>query len=242
MTLKLQATLPASGIEWAASRNHIPCMAHVIQLELGAYMRSPSVKGRTKSSEDHEHDQQFGDNESLDIGNSQRLRKEGNARIYEVSAMRPGIARMIEKVRISTYFESPETDLHIAENACCIDYADTWSLKPVHWMSKSQSPDCSAMHYGCEHTLGLETGVAGAHLSIMRIHIQMVPQSEILWLPASLHTTWWMDHCDVHHGSFEAIPIVDPVDVKQAYSHIASRNHSLQWHTQSYGWRYASFG
>jgi len=85
-----------------------------------------------QSWEAHERDQQFGENESRDIGKSQRLRKEGNARINKVSAIRPGLAKIIEKVCISTCFESPETDLHIAENACCIDYADTWSAKPVH--------------------------------------------------------------------------------------------------------------
>jgi len=46
--------------------------------------------------------------------------------------MRPGLAKIIEKVCISTYFESAEADLDIAENACCIDYADTWLLKRVH--------------------------------------------------------------------------------------------------------------
>ena len=67
--------------------------------------------------------------------------------------MRPGLAKIIEKVRISTYYESAETDLHIAENACCIDYADTWMLKRVHWLSKSQSLDRITTHYGCEDTL-----------------------------------------------------------------------------------------
>jgi len=132
MTRELQSTLEASGIEWPALRNHIPCMAHVIQLALGAFMSTLGVKGRTKSWEAHECDQKFGENESTDIGKSQRLRKEGNARINKVLAMRPGLAKIIEKVRISTYFESAETDLHIAENACCIDYADTWSSKRVH--------------------------------------------------------------------------------------------------------------
>ena len=80
------------------------------------------------SREAPERDQQFGENESIDIGKSQRLRKEGNAWINEVSAMRPGLAEIIEKVRISRYFESPETDLHIGENACCMDHPDTWSL------------------------------------------------------------------------------------------------------------------
>jgi flagellar motor switch/type III secretory pathway protein FliN len=100
-------------------------MAHVIQLALGACLSSQGVKGRTKSWEAHERDQQFGENESIDIGKSQRLRKEGNTRVNTVSAMRPGLAKMIEKVRISIYFECAETDLQIAENAGCIDYADT---------------------------------------------------------------------------------------------------------------------
>jgi len=76
-------------------------MAHVIQLALGAFMSSLGVKGRTKSWEAHERDQHFGENESIDIGKSQRLRKEGNARINKVSAMKPGLAKIIEKVRIS---------------------------------------------------------------------------------------------------------------------------------------------
>jgi hypothetical protein len=64
-------------------------------------MSSLGVKGRTKSWEAHERDQQFGKNESIDIGKSQRLRKEGNARINKVLAMRLGLAKIIEKVRIS---------------------------------------------------------------------------------------------------------------------------------------------
>jgi len=59
------------------------------------------VKSRTKSWEAHERDQQFGKNESIDIGKSQRLRKEGNARINKVSAMKPGIPKIIGKVHIS---------------------------------------------------------------------------------------------------------------------------------------------
>jgi len=77
-------------------------MVHVIQLSLGAFMSSLGVKGRTKSWEANERDQQFGENESTDIGKSQRLGKEGNASINKVSAMRPGVAKIIEKVRIST--------------------------------------------------------------------------------------------------------------------------------------------
>ena len=76
-------------------------MAHIIQLSLGAFMSSLGVKGRTKSWEAHERDLQFGENESIYVGKCQRLRKEGNARINKVSAMRPGLAKIIEKVRIS---------------------------------------------------------------------------------------------------------------------------------------------
>jgi hypothetical protein len=101
MTHELQSTLEASGIEWGALTSHIPCVAHVIQLALGALMSSLGVKGSTKSWEAHERDQQFGKNERIDIGKSQRLRKEGNARISKVSAMRPGLAMIIENVRIS---------------------------------------------------------------------------------------------------------------------------------------------
>jgi hypothetical protein len=101
MTHELQSTLEVSGIKWPALRNHIPCMANVIQLSLGVLMSSLSVKGHTMSWEAHEWAQQFGEKESIDIGKSQRLGKEGNARINEVSAMRPGLAKIIEKVCIS---------------------------------------------------------------------------------------------------------------------------------------------
>ena len=101
MTRELQSTLEASGIEWPALRNHKPCMAHVIQLAVGAFMSSLGVKGRTKSWEAHERNQQFEENESIAIGKSERLRKEGNARINKVSAMRPGLAKIIGKVCIS---------------------------------------------------------------------------------------------------------------------------------------------
>jgi len=100
MTHELQSTLEGSGIKWLALRNHIPCMAHIIQLAVGAFMSSLGVKGCTKSWEAHQRDQQFGENESIDIGKIQRLRKESNARINKVSAMRPGLATIIEKVHI----------------------------------------------------------------------------------------------------------------------------------------------
>jgi len=101
MTRVLKSTLEASGIEWPALRHQVPFMAHIIQLALGAFMSSLGVKGYTKSCEAPDRDQQFGENESIVIGKSQRLRKEGNAGINKVSAMRSNLPRIIEKVRIS---------------------------------------------------------------------------------------------------------------------------------------------
>jgi hypothetical protein len=101
ITCELKSTLEAPRIEWLALRNHIPCMVHVILLSLCVFISSLSVKDRTMSWEAHQRDQQFGENISIDIRKSQRLRKEGSARINKVSAMRPGLAKIIEKVRIS---------------------------------------------------------------------------------------------------------------------------------------------
>jgi hypothetical protein len=100
MTRQLQSTLEAPGSKWPALRNHIPCMVHIIELALGAFMSCLDVKSRTKSWEAHEHDQQFGNNESIDIGKCQRPRNEGNARMNMVSAMTPRLAKIIEKVHI----------------------------------------------------------------------------------------------------------------------------------------------
>jgi hypothetical protein len=104
-------------------------MAHVIQLALGAFKSSLGVTDGMKSWDAHELDLQLGENASTDLRNSQRLRTEGKARINTGSAMRSRLPKIIETVYISMYFESTETDLHIADNAHCIDYADTWSSK-----------------------------------------------------------------------------------------------------------------
>jgi hypothetical protein len=49
-----------------------------------------------------------------------------------------------------------------------------------------------------------------------------------------------MDNCQVCHGSIEAISILDPLDVEEAYCHIASCYHSIQCHVGSHGRRDAS--
>jgi hypothetical protein len=105
MTHELHTSRQASRIEWPTSTNRIPCMGHVIQLALFALISSLGVNGSSKSWEAHEHDQQFGENESTDIGKSQILQKEGNGRINKLSAMSTGFAKIIEKVHTSTCFE-----------------------------------------------------------------------------------------------------------------------------------------
>jgi len=227
MISELQSTLKVSATQWPALSNYIPCGAHVIQLALGAFMSSLGLKGHTMSWEAHERDQQFGENESTANGKSQRLRKEGNGRINKVSAMTPGLAKLIKKVCISWYFESPEIDLHIAKNAFCIDYADSSSSKRIHWLSKSESSHRGTTDTGCEDPVELNTGATGACLPIMGIHTRMAAKSIIHWLPATFHNSWCVDHCEICHGSIETISILDPVDVKEAYSHIASPFHSV---------------
>jgi len=155
--------------------------------------------------------------------------------------MNPGLAKIIEKVRISSYFESPEINLHIAENVWCIDYADTWLSKQVLWLSKSQRWHRGTTNYGCEDMVELNSGVAQARLPITGSHMWVALESKIHWLPATFHNSRWVDHCEVCHESIEAISILDPVDVEEAYSHITSCCHSVQWHVQSHGRRDASF-
>jgi len=242
MTRELQSTLDTSGILPPAMRNHIPCMAHIIQLILGAFMSSLGVKGRTNSWEAHEGDQLFGENESTGIGKSQWLWKEGNAGINKVLAMRPGLAKIIDKVHISRHCEWPETNIHKAENACVIDYADSWSSKRVNWLLKSQSTNCSTTCYGCENTVELDSGVASASQPISRIHPRVASTFKIQHIAATAHNTGWIAHGQVHHECFEAIPVLDPVDVKKVYGCYTSYHHYLQWHVRSHGWCYVSFG
>jgi len=154
--------------------------------------------------------------------------------------MTPGLIEIIDKVHCSGNFNSPEMDFHIAVNACCIDYTDTGSLNWIHWLSNSQSTNCSIIHYGCERMVHFDTGVAHVSLRIIRIQPLVSEEFSIPWLPATVPNRGSMDHCYGHHGSFKAIPILDPVDVQKAYNHSASHYHCTQWHVQLDEWQYAS--
>ena len=156
--------------------------------------------------------------------------------------MRTGLAKIMGTVRTSRYFESPETDLHIAQNACCIDYTDIWSSKRVHWLLKSYSPHWATSDFGCKDTLQLYSGVTQTILLIIGIHKWVATNSKQQWLPATFHYTGQMDHCQVCHGGLKAIAILDTVDVEEVYSPTESRYHSIEWYVRSHGWLNASFG
>jgi hypothetical protein len=98
ITEELQSTFEASEIEWPVLRNHATGIAYVIQLAFGASTSILGVQAHTKSKEVHEPNQQFGENESIDIGNSQRLLREGNATFNNRSAMKSGLVKITEKV------------------------------------------------------------------------------------------------------------------------------------------------
>jgi hypothetical protein len=72
----------------------------MLQLALAESMTSLGSIICIKSWESYHCNQQFGENESINIRNAQQLRKEGNAKINKVSAMRAGLAKIIKKVRI----------------------------------------------------------------------------------------------------------------------------------------------
>ena len=112
-------------------RNHVRCMAHVIELALDTSLNSFSANSCTQFWEAHERNQQSGENKSIDIGKSPRFRTQGNSQIDKLLAVRSDLAKIIEKIRISTYFESFKTDLHIVQNSCCINHSDTWLWKQV---------------------------------------------------------------------------------------------------------------
>jgi len=48
MTDEIQSTPEASALRWPALRNHIPCMAHVIQFALGVFFSGASVKAKPR--------------------------------------------------------------------------------------------------------------------------------------------------------------------------------------------------
>jgi len=179
MTCKLQSTLVSSRIEWLALRNHIPFMVHIIKLACGEFISGLGVKGRSQAWEAHERNHKFREYTSIGIGKSQRLRIEGNARINKVLAMGPGVPKILEKAHISSYFESPETDLHMAENACSVDRTDTSLSKKVPCLCKSQCVNHVTTDDRCKDMVEVNTRVTWVSLPITRNHPWVAQESKI---------------------------------------------------------------
>jgi hypothetical protein len=98
MTGCLQLLLEESGVEWSAEQNHMPCMAHVIQLALGAFMNTLGVKGRQKSWEDTEREKMVADR------GRESKRRIGGARVERVALLKCGFNKIVEKVFLMIEF------------------------------------------------------------------------------------------------------------------------------------------
>jgi len=151
----------------------MPCMVHVMLHAVGGFLTSLGIKGCSKSWKASERNRQFGENQSTDIGKTQRHQKEANARISKLWARRSDLAKITEKVCNSRKFENPATDLHIAANTCSVDYADSGSSKRVRWLSNSNSRNRSTTYNQCENMVVVDKGVARVSQLIMRIHPQV---------------------------------------------------------------------
>ena len=91
MARELQKSLKSMEVEWSAAQNHVPCMAHVIQLALSAFMQSLGIKGQSKSWEE-------GVRETLNEDSNGRKGKVGCTRVKKVQDMQVSFSKIIEKV------------------------------------------------------------------------------------------------------------------------------------------------
>jgi hypothetical protein len=112
-------------------------------------MRGVSANSQSKAWEESECDQQFGANERIHIGISQRLRKVGDAGIIKVLAMRPGFGKINDNLYMSRNVQILETNFSIPAIACCIDYTDTRSSKQIHSLSTIQWTNCRTIYWVC---------------------------------------------------------------------------------------------
>jgi len=216
-------------------------MASIIRLALGAFISRHRGKCLTKCLEAHEHNQQFGENACIDIGKSQRLRKEGNARINKVLTIRWDLAKLIEKLHIAKSYGYAVTGLHIEENDYWIDYTYTNLSERDHWLSTSQSMSWSAINYECESPVHFDTGVAWVYSPLISIHSQGAQESNTLSIPVTHHYGWLIDHCQVPCWSFQFALRLDPVEVEKAYGDSPSTVSQVQGHVWSSGWPCVSF-
>jgi len=67
--------------------------------------------------------------------------------------MKPGLAKIIEKVLISRYSENSKTDHQMAADASSVDYVNTGWSKRVDCQRKSQSTNRRPTYIECENTV-----------------------------------------------------------------------------------------
>lgn len=235
ITPELSSTIQPCELMWRCiEKSHTMYGAH--HSAFFGWIQEQSWCNRPRiSCEAHVREQQFLDYEIKRHGNIQRHRKEGNVKVNLMSAIRPGLAKIIVNVSIWTYFDSHETDLEIAANAHWIDYTDPCPSKRVHWQSTHQSINCGTENYSCGDTMGLNSGVAWANLPITRIHPGVISEVIIQWLPATLYHTGRMNQHEGHYGWIKAIPILHTVNVKMVYGFSALYCCSVHCHVRSYG-------
>lgn len=97
MAKMLQGVLQELGNDWEAAQNHVPCMAHVIQLSLNAFMNKLQVSQREKYFADTERNQH--QMEDADIGTQEGRRK--YSKLEKFAKMPWGFNKIIEKVGYS---------------------------------------------------------------------------------------------------------------------------------------------
>ena len=90
MVKELQRSLKAMEVDWSAAQNHIPCMAHVIQLALAAFMKSLGIQGRNRSWEDGVRDAL-----TEEQGGKKKM---GGCRIAKIEILKAEFNKIIEKV------------------------------------------------------------------------------------------------------------------------------------------------
>jgi len=75
----------------------------------------------------------------------------------------------------------------------------------------------------------------------MEIHLQVAQESKMQWSLATVYNSGSMDLSEAHPGSFDAILLMDTVDIKETNGYFPSHYCCLQWHVRLYAWSYASF-
>ena len=90
MVKELQRSLKAMEVDWSAAQNHVPCMAHVIQLALASFMKSLGIQERNRSWEDGVWDAL-----TEEQGTKTKM---GSCRIAKIGSLKAGFNKIIEKV------------------------------------------------------------------------------------------------------------------------------------------------